>query len=104
MKYSNDQIASKLKDMGIKPKDLDDIADSDMYDEYLNEIYDSYGAPFGLNGSRVLQETDPIAYRVGYNDWVDTFLSDGDYVELFVDEYFLQSDIESAIDALDDEA
>lgn len=104
MKYSNDQIANKLDDMGIEPVALEDIADSDMYDEYLDEIYDSYGAPFGLNGSRVLQETDPIQYRVRYNDWSDMFLSDGEYVELFADEYFLQSDIDSAIEALDDEA
>jgi hypothetical protein len=104
MKYSNDQIASKLEEMGIAPRELEDIADSDMYDQYLDEIYDSYGAPFGLNGSRVLQETDPIQYRVGYNDWADFFLSDGEYVELFADEYFLQSDIDSAIEALDSEA
>jgi hypothetical protein len=104
MKYSNEQIANKLEELGIAPRELEDIADTDMYDEYLDEIYDSYGAPFGLNGSRVLQETDPIQYRVGYNDWADMFLSDGEYVELFADEWFTQNDIDTAIAELDSQA
>lgn len=43
-----------------------------VFDERLDEIYPEVeiaGATF--SPSRILAEVDPIAYRCGFNDWVD---------------------------------
>ena len=51
----------------------------DAYDEMLDDVYgdfmDSYPA------SRVLRLVDPIAYRVGFYDWLDGEEMDGDDLE-----------------------
>jgi hypothetical protein len=44
-----------------------------LYDEMLDELY----SPISVGGvefdpSRVLKELDPIAYRCGFNDWLDS--------------------------------
>lgn len=47
----------------------------EMYDDMLDEIYgDSMGS---YPASRVLKAVDPIAYRVGFHDYVDSLESDG---------------------------
>lgn len=47
-----------------------------LYDDELHERYDDmldevYGDFLNMPASRILKETDPIAYRVGFSDWVD---------------------------------
>ena len=55
----------------------DDLVEVDvdtLYDEMLDECYDmsSVGGPFShMRASKVLQECDPVAYRCGFNDWLD---------------------------------
>lgn len=39
------------------------------YDEMLEETYPDQ--IMGLNAARILLEVDPIAYRVGFFDWLD---------------------------------
>lgn len=42
------------------------------FDEYLDEIYpevEILGVTF--SPSQIMAEVDPIAYRCGFNDWVD---------------------------------
>jgi hypothetical protein len=58
----------------------------EMYDDYLDEIYEDSGAPFNLSGSRVLQETDPIAYSCGLSDYADNLSQDDYIVEDYNDE------------------
>lgn len=51
----------------------------DDYEAY-NESLDSEGtvtvAGMEFYPSRILEELDPVAYRCGYNDWVDSDQSD----------------------------
>lgn len=55
---------------------LEFIEESDalvLYDELLDELH----SPIIVGGiefepSRVLKELDPIAYRCGFNDWLDS--------------------------------
>lgn len=55
----------------------DDELDS-RYREYLDEIYpDVEIAGVGFTASRILSECDPIAYRGGFVDWLDSELIDG---------------------------
>jgi len=53
--------------------------------EMYNEALDSLGAVkigFGIYyPSTILKEVDPIAYRVGFNDYIDSLMEDGYRVE-----------------------
>ena len=44
----------------------------EAYDEMLNEVY-TWSDVAGINfaPSDILREVDPIAYRVGFHDWLD---------------------------------
>lgn len=46
------------------------------YDEYLNEIYPNQ--VMDIDASRILREVDPIAYRVGFHEYVDAEGIDSD--------------------------
>jgi len=57
----------------------------EMYDEMLDQCYE----PYNMSGmiympSDILKECDPIAYRVGFSDYVDTLAQDGTPVEGWV--------------------
>ena len=50
------------------------------YDDMLDECYE----PYNLNGmefmpSTILKECDPIAYRVGLADYIDSEARDGNF-------------------------
>lgn len=47
----------------------------EAYDDMLDEIH---GEPMGYPASRILREVDPIAYRVGFHDWLDSEGIDSD--------------------------
>lgn len=42
----------------------------EAYDDMLDEVYPDQ--IFGIPASRILREVDPIAYRVGFSDWLDS--------------------------------
>lgn len=48
------------------------------YDDMLDELY---GELMGYAASRILREVDPIAYRVGFHDWIDSEGIDSDDLE-----------------------
>ena len=54
--------------------------DDDSYDEFINESADEINI-WGMHysPSEVLKNVDPIAYRCGYDDYVNSVLSDADY-------------------------
>ena len=43
----------------------------DAIEAYDNMLDDVYGEPMGYPASRVLRSVDPIAYRVGFFDYLD---------------------------------
>lgn len=53
-----------------------------MFRDFLDDVYETaeicghYYSP-----SRALAEVDPVAYRVGFSDWLDSQLSDGQLFE-----------------------
>jgi hypothetical protein len=47
-----------------------DVRYKDMLDEVYGDFMDSYPA------SRVLEAVDPIAYRVGFSEWLDSELGE----------------------------
>jgi hypothetical protein len=45
----------------------------DRYDEALDDVYpEATVAGYTYQTSRALKEIDPIAYRTGFNEWVDS--------------------------------
>lgn len=72
------------------------------YDEMLDDCYDLVKvAGYEYETSRVLKEVDPIAYRCGFLDWVnsleDEWVQYGDY-------YYDAEQLEAAFAALEAEA
>jgi hypothetical protein len=60
----------------------------EVFDQMLDEIYDfkAVGGPFAdMLPSRVLREIDPIAYRCGINDYIDSL----DTYEIEGDTYYI---------------
>lgn len=54
----------------------------ERYDDYLDEVVGEIEiGSLTYLASRVLQEVDPIAYRVGFSDWMDAEISDGNLLE-----------------------
>ncbi len=52
----------------------------DAYDEMLNDCYPMVEiGSLTFTPSRVLKELDPIAYRCGLNDYLDSLAQDGLY-------------------------
>ena len=58
------------------------------YDEFLDEVYGEVkiGGYF-YSTSHALKEVDPIAYREGFNNWIDSEMSDGNLFETDDGEY-----------------
>lgn len=54
----------------------DELTDEQLherYDDMLDEVYpDLIIAGMEFSTSNALKELDPIAYRVGFSDWVDS--------------------------------
>lgn len=58
-------------------EELDDYELHQRYDDMLDEIYESANiAGYEYQTSRALKEIDPIAYRCGFNDWLDAELGE----------------------------
>lgn len=47
------------------------LTDSELYERYDDMLDEVYGEPMGYPASHILREVDPIAYRVGFSDWLD---------------------------------
>ena len=47
----------------------------ELYDETINEVWnekvEEISFLFGVDASELFEEHDPIAYRCGFNDWLD---------------------------------
>ncbi len=88
----------------LETRIADDLAELDvsrMYDDMLNECYDfaEVGGPFSyMLASKILSECDPVAYRCGFNDWLD-----GEELVEIDDEYYYQREAEAVKDGLIDE-
>ena len=54
-----------------------------MFDEWLDDVYGNAEiAGYEYQTSRVLKQVDPIAYRVGFSDWISFQIEDGMLIEV----------------------
>ena len=66
--------------------DANGLTDYDLHERY-NDMLDECNEPARVAGmeyqtSRALALLDPIAYRCGFNDWLDAEVQDGQVIEL----------------------
>lgn len=62
-----------LIEKGKRMPKLEDYELEEQYKEMLDEVYGMVKvAGYEYETSRALYELDPIAYRVGFNDWLDS--------------------------------
>lgn len=59
------------------------------YDEMLNEVYGAFQVGYAYDASRVLNAVDPIAYKCGWIDYMDSLGIDTDELE---DDYTFDRD------------
>lgn len=71
----------KIAELERRVENFKDEVDTDneetkaQYDDMLNELYNfrEVGGPFEhMDPARVLEEVDPIAYRCGFVDWLNS--------------------------------
>ncbi|QDP64807.1 MAG: hypothetical protein GOVbin2917_122 [Prokaryotic dsDNA virus sp.] len=88
-------------------KDIDNFEPDihDQYDEMLDEIYQDEVDQVSFVSlpcpSELLKENDPVAYRCGYNDFVDSF--DFESLEEYNDLVEQKEEIENNIESLGNE-
>jgi hypothetical protein len=62
-----------LIEKGKRMPKLEDYELEEQYKEMLDEVYGMVKvAGYKYETSRALYELDPVAYRVGFNDWLDS--------------------------------
>lgn len=69
MKIDKERFQEWLRDHAEFAVDEDELWA--MYDQYLDEIGTIDFGGVKYEGSRVLRELDPTAYRCGFHDWAD---------------------------------
>ena len=66
--------------------DANGLTDYDLherFDEMLDDVYEDCPiAGLEYSTSRALKQVDPIAYRCGFHDWLDSEIQDGQIIEL----------------------
>lgn len=92
-----EQLSNKIENFEIDPDDY-----KSDYDDVLDE-----GGAVAVGGceffpSRILRELDPIAYRCGLNDYVDSIdlSDDANYCDLCDDLADLEAELEEVEEAL----
>jgi hypothetical protein len=56
--------------------ELDDTDLHEYYDDMLNETYGEIDLGCSYSASETLKAVDPIAYRCGFSDWLDSELGE----------------------------
>ena len=95
-------IAEKEKQQEQIELDPDDY--EDQFDDMLDEAGTVDACGYSFYPSRILKELDPVAYRCGMNDFVDSLdVEDSDEYKALQDEIDqLQSDIEDLENEIED--
>lgn len=66
----------------MKPKITEEQA-TEMYNDLLDELYPVQIGTLSYPGSWAFEQLDPIAYNVGFNDYIDTLAEDYDISEFY---------------------
>ena len=108
--YPEDDVRQTIENLNtnVPVRYLQEEAE-ESYDDMLNDCYNfsCVGGLFeNMLPSHVLESVDPIAYRCGFDDYVDSLRSDMlyDHTDLGDDEYYPDDLVEEAQDYMSDVA
>lgn len=76
---------NKLEEMNkrLAELQLSTLELKERFDEFLDDVYGTVEvAGLSYCTSNLLKSTDPIAYRCGFNDWLDVEISEGNIKEV----------------------
>lgn len=76
MRYINtsEHDVDEMTPEEVEDNSLSETELEELYDEWLDEVYgDVPVAGLEFSTSRLLKEADPIAHRVGFLDWLDSY-------------------------------
>jgi len=62
------RLKELARDLDIFEPDVDELD----YDEWLDELYEPYECGVTIYASDALKNCDPIAYRCGFNDYINS--------------------------------
>lgn len=69
-----------------KDPEGNELTDDDLHDRYDEMLDDVFGvldvAGLEMQTSTVLNRVDPIAYRVGFSEWIDSEVTEGALIEV----------------------
>ena len=100
------QIEAKIAELAQQAKDLQAQIDSfeldpdDYTEQYEEMLDDCHGDFLGMNASHILKEMDPVAYRCGLLDYLDSLdqdeekMDNDECLELFNQLEEIKSEIE----------
>ncbi len=75
------------------------------YDEFLNECYseekDRTVCGCSITPSELIKQEDPVRYRCGFSDWLDSECQNGRYIEID-DGYYTEDNLNEAQEELKD--
>ena len=91
-------------------KELTDFSDNydlhEEYDQMLDKVYFEAcnNLPVCISGSELIHKYEPIAYRCGYSDFVDSFdfSTLSEYIDLENEIEIIESDIECLQEEIDE--
>ena len=87
MTYSREQMTLIVEE--LKPVNTDS-----MYDDMLDECYGTVTiAGYEYATSLALKELDPVAYRCGMADYIDSEITNGTLTDEIDGEYYNQSEV-----------
>jgi len=109
-KMDNEKMEKLAELLGVDVIDYgsDDDAMCRQYDDFLDEVHEGNASCCGIAviPSKFVKENDPVAYRCGFTDWLDSEIKNSNLVEL-AGQYLtpeqlqdLKEDLKGAIDAL----
>lgn len=101
-----EEIEAKQAEIADKQGEIDSFDKSEyvsesQYDEMLDDCYESSIAGVEVCTSYALKQTDPVAYRCGYNDYVDSI--DYSVIEEFVELEEELEELESELEELEEQ-
>ena len=83
---------------------VDDYELHERYDEDLDDVWgEARIAGMDYQTSSTLKEIDEVAYRTGFNDWLDNESRDGRFTELDDGEFMLTDDYDSLVEEIEEE-
>jgi hypothetical protein len=83
--FERDRESYELEVLAEAVEHFEEVPEYELEEQYCEMLDDVYGetniAGYQYSTSRALAEVDPVAFRCGFADYIDSLITDGDMVE-----------------------